>query len=315
MEDIVREAIEFYNAVRRENEIDLTGPPLWNYVLTPLEQTHVEEAIELLRKQGFTPVTGTYDQQSGTLTGIRASEAVVHNLDSFARRIQGLVDFAREHKFQLVDWNVEDQQPGGEEPSGADQRRIAAAPSGRITRQEIGAFACKVMALWMLVAAALGAGQAAWGIRTLMIERPLTGVSSSMAGYMIVAPVQALLAGIVLWCLAGALGRLMVRGDPSPIMGIELDAGQLLGVALAVFGVYLLVAGVRSLAYLVWDNWDCLGSLPVLLGRRSFHSYFWSMLIDLAAGLWLMLGSHGLVELRRRLGSDRLSSGAEGGLQ
>lgn len=130
MEDIVREAIEFYNAVRRENEIDLTGPPLWNYVLTPLEQTHVEEAIELLRKQGFTPVTGTYDQQSGTLTGIRASEAVVHNLDSFARRIQGLVDFAREHKFQLVDWNVEDQQPGGEEPSGADRAGSRPHPAG-----------------------------------------------------------------------------------------------------------------------------------------------------------------------------------------
>ena len=169
------------------------------------------------------------------------------------------------------------------------------------------------MALWMLVAAAL-----------VPAKRPGYSYPDDPA-----APyrrfvahgrlhdrraVQALLAGIVLGAWRARWGGSWARRIP-PIMGIEADAGQLLGVALVVFGVYLLVAGVRSLAYLVWDNWDCLGSLPVLLGRRSFHSYFWSMLIDLAAGLWLILGSHGLVELRRRLGSDRLSSGAEGGLQ
>ena len=168
-----------------------------------------------------------------------------------------------------------------------------------------------MIAVWLLVTAALGAGQAAWGIRILMVERPLSGVSSSMAVYMIVPPVQALLAGIVLWCLAGPIGRLMVPGNPSPITGIRLDAGQLLGVALAVFGVYLAVAGFRSLAYLLWDNWDSLGSLPVLLRRRSFHSSFWSMVIDLAAGIWLILGSRGLVELRRRLGSGPPPSGPE----
>jgi len=313
MADLVAEAIDFYNKIGREDRVDLISPLAWSYVLVPLDQTRVEEALDLLRQQGFASVVGTYDEQSGQLAEVCLSEAAVHTVDSFAERIRGLVDFARQHHFELTDWSIDDEGESAAEAGAGQQHPSAPKPSGRITRQEIGAFACKVIALWLFVEAAMDAGGAISVMYGLITQRPLAGPSLSTTIYWGLLPLHTLLGGVVLWCLAGVIGRRMVRRDPSPIVGIDFDAGQLLGVALVVAGIFLVVSGVKSFAYLVYYNWNYLDSLSALWGRSTFHARFWNIVIQFAAGFWLLFGFRGIVALLGRLRSERLANPPDDG--
>ena len=248
-----------------------------------------------------------YDKQSGQLAEVRLSENTVHTVDSFGERIRRLVDFAREYGFELIDWSIDD---GGQGDAGSDADKewpSEAPPSGRITRQEIGAFACKVIALWLLVEATINFGGAIAFIYESMEQHPLSGLSSPPVNWF-VSPLLQAAAALVLWCLSGVLGRRMVRRDPSPLAGIEglnFDGCQLMGVAFVVAGIFLAVAGMKTAVYVVCRYWNCLASWPAARDRPFFFAYLGSTIVDFSLGIWLILGIHGIVGVLRRQQGDR----------
>lgn len=140
--DIVAEALAFFNEVRGENDLDLASPLTWGYILGPLGEGQVEAVKEALGRQGFAGVAAVRQEGSESLHEVHFSEVRIHTPDSFAERIQGLADLARTHGCELLDWSIEadpggDDEPeseadGAEEPDGkpgpeadvADGRRI-----------------------------------------------------------------------------------------------------------------------------------------------------------------------------------------------
>ena len=107
MLDIVAEAIAFYNETRSEQVFHLTSILTWGYVLGPVNQEQVGPATAALGKLGFSGVKAIMQEEGQRQFEIHVSELRVHTADSFAARVKGLAEFARQNGFQILDWSVD----------------------------------------------------------------------------------------------------------------------------------------------------------------------------------------------------------------
>ena len=299
MTDLVAEANVFFNETREEGEFDLQSPLVWGYVLGPLRPEQVEPMVAAIHQRGFADVTPSAPE-CGEPPRIRIAERRTHTAESFAERIKILSELAAQHGCELLDWTLDSD----EESAVAAQ----AVPSGCLTRQEIGQFACKCFALWLLVQGAttgvyglLGAICAAFlPHRNSILEA--IGVAMIM---LVLVPGAQLIVGVLLWRGSGAIGRLMIRNDPTPLQHFRLDVRQLMILACMATGVFVFADEVRALFSLA--AW--LANLPLDLRPAQIWSNahwtqnFWPAIFGLALAVWLILGSRGIVRFVERLRS------------
>jgi hypothetical protein len=128
--DIVSEAAAFYNEVWDEDELDLASVLRWGYALGPLRPDQVDAVVAAVGRQGFTRIEAVPQDEDESLREVRFSEVRVHTPDSFAERVRGLAELARQHGCELLDWTIE-AEPGAGEPSPGRQLAFACHACGK----------------------------------------------------------------------------------------------------------------------------------------------------------------------------------------
>jgi hypothetical protein len=114
---------------------------------------------------------------------------------------------------------------------------------------------------------------------------------------------QFLLAGL-LWKKSALIARWLTVDGSLIILRAQLDADRVMQVVFAAMGLWLLVSGLRELSQYVlfavvavqshspfWEYWR----------NTVWRVHFWSTLVALAAGIYLMLGAKGIIRAMRYL--------------
>ena len=172
-----------------------------------------------------------------------------------------------------------------------------------MTRREIAALVCKVLALWMFALGVLhGTSAVVLAIATvgrLFIDEYAQWRWRAMFAYTGVPAVCQLVAGIVLWKMSGQLAGHMVSDDATPVTREDINAESVMSIAFATVGVFLLVPVLgdlaRSLVGLVRGDY----TLSDWASAR-WHPNLWSSIVVLAFAVWLILGSRGIVKVIHR---------------
>jgi hypothetical protein len=181
-----------------------------------------------------------------------------------------------------------------------------------MNRREIAALACKILALWLLTQAAtllvttvvaivtlasvLIAGQGRWNEAGLSA---LLGVLFGAGPTLVTAGI-----GVWLWKKANSMASRMVSDDPAPVASAQATREDLLGVAYSAMGMFILASSLPELGKTIAQLLVARG-----LGLQSYQMWqnptwqfrFWGGLSQIAIGLWLLLGSRGIVRALRKL--------------
>jgi len=197
----------------------------------------------------------------------------------------------------MSDVNPQIASPNGSQPAGSC-----------LTRLEIAELACKVIALWVFTQVAFTTVPFLLFILAAIFQ-PNPGKTILVTlGISAVVPLGGLIIGIFLWKKSRAVARRMVSEDPSPVIRTDFGKEHLLSIAFTVVGIYA-----------VWESMNGLFRIitQIFLFTREYglmDSGLWKdikweasvcgTLGSLGFGIWLLLGSRGIVRLLQRIRGD-----------
>lgn len=176
--------------------------------------------------------------------------------------------------------------------------------SGGMSRRELATIISKSLALLMFAQAAF---LSVSGIILIVFEictAPFRGLNDWYVVYtalILSIPTAAILiVGLIYWKNAFAIAGRMVSPDPTPVTSHPISVAEVMMVAFSTAGVFIFVKAVRDVVgmmYLV-HRYDLFE-----LNENGFWAdpRTWSALAELALGLWLILGSRGIVRAIRWL--------------
>jgi hypothetical protein len=179
-----------------------------------------------------------------------------------------------------------------------------------MSRSEIAAVACRLLAMVLFALAAMTAartlaetlvsGMGMTAFRHLLESLPanlsMIGQSALGGGSLIVGGMW-LLCGVVCWLRAENIALQMVGDDPEPVTSDRVTADEILAAGCRLIGMVILVGALRTAVSLAW--------LFVLSDPDSLAVFFESSngvtavqtLLETGLAVWLLLGTRGVVGL------------------
>ena len=175
-----------------------------------------------------------------------------------------------------------------------------------MSRREIATLACKIIAVYLFAQCLLYGGGVMLTIIYLGIEMVRTRFDTAL----LMTPLITLIPGLgigaigwLLWAKAEVIGARMVDGDPTPVMLTTATAGDLMSIALAVAGVFVLISGGQG----IFRKFAVMlsGRYPMAAYREdpAWIGELVGYVLEAAIGLWLIFGSRGISNMIRRLRS------------
>lgn len=172
---------------------------------------------------------------------------------------------------------------------------------GGMNRREIAALACKTLALLLFAQAAFISISSIVLILFAILAAPFRGWLNwdEISTLLILSiPVLAtLIVGLLYWKHSRAIASRMVSGSPEPVTALSITVQDITIVAFNTAGVFILVEGVREFVATVFRMHQFNSTVADLWS----HPQTWTALVQLAFGLWLVLGSQGIVRAVRWL--------------
>jgi len=110
--------------------------------------------------------------------------------------------------------------------------------------------------------------------------------------------------GVWLWNKADSVASRMVSDDPAPVTSAQATREDLLGVAYSAMGMFILASSLSELGKTIGQLLaaEHLGVQPHQMWQNSAWQFrFWGGLSQIGIGLWLLLGSRGIVRVLRKL--------------
>jgi hypothetical protein len=167
-----------------------------------------------------------------------------------------------------------------------------------MTRHEIATLVCKSIALGLFAYAAYSAIALAGFAILFFYSWLFDQFSSHYLGELLVLslPTLSMIAvGILYWKKADSIASRMVRKDARPVILEKVTVVDLMMVIFATVGLYTLVQGLHGVSQILY-----------LMNMEAFDGDFgnemvWSTTFKLGVGVWLMLGSRGVVNAIVRL--------------
>jgi hypothetical protein len=181
-----------------------------------------------------------------------------------------------------------------------------------MNRREIAALACRILALWLFTQAATSLVTTIVEVVTLFniwddITRGAnqSGISAPFGVLLGMSPTLVMIAiGVLLWKKADSVASRMVSDDPAPVTSAQATREDLLGVAYSAMGMFILASSLpelgRTIAQLLAADGVGLQNQQ-LWQNGAWQGRFWGELTQIAIGLWLLLGSRGIVRALRKL--------------
>jgi hypothetical protein len=217
------------------------------------------------------------------------------------------------------DFQAEPDDPSvpdpGAESAGAESHAASSAAggdvgrSGCLTRLEIAELACKILAVWALAQAALSITPL-FLLLFLAFSDPGRAFAASFSA---IIPVGEIIVGIFLWGYSRAIGRRMVRDDPMPVVSTDMDGEHLMSIAFAAIGIYAVWASsedfFRKAVQILYTCREEGITYADFWANDDWNASFFGTLGSLALGMWLLLGSRGIVRIVRRIqGKDQMTN-------
>lgn len=168
-----------------------------------------------------------------------------------------------------------------------------------MSRHELAVLACKILALWVVVQIAYLLENFLymifflfkWSISSNEADRNFA-MANVTFGVLVIG--LAIIAAI-LWYQAPRLAKSMVSQDPAPVTSGKLTMSDIMLVAFATLGIFILVNGLKeSVRLLLTGIW---GTEPFRAQWNNglWQAGFWAAVIQAALGAWLVFGSKGIV--------------------
>ncbi len=186
----------------------------------------------------------------------------------------------------MSDSTVSTENTAGLSYADARTDSPAVPPPEVMTRGEIGAIACRVIALWL----------GAQGVSSLisLASMSMSVINGGGAPVGVILQVLASAVGPIgvaagMWLYARPLGRQIVGGREAPVTSLAVSMGDAMSIAFAAVGLFWLVqvlqrVGLIGVMAAAKPNTGVLASSPELLGN----------LVLGGLSVWLILGSGGL---------------------
>jgi hypothetical protein len=205
---------------------------------------------------------------------------------------------------------------GAEPKSGVTssdaQREIAAnsvvlgasADGTCLTRFEIAVLACRILALWLFAEVVTNMSSLLLLVPAVLFGQGLREAFGA-AGIMPFFYIGTLIAAIFIWKKAPYLARRMVDDSSVPVRTVNMDQQNWMVLACTAIGLYALWNSsyglAQKLSQIIYFSRQYGFENADLLGNINWMSDLWAQLGSLAFGLWLLLGSRGVVRLIQRL--------------
>lgn len=160
--------------------------------------------------------------------------------------------------------------------------------------------ACRIVALLLAVRAVVPFANGVFSILAAIFWRDSPpGVALQVAGIYLVSVIVMILPAALLWFAAGPIASRMLRHAETR-SSMTFDAALLTDVAFKIIGVLLIVDAVPWTSTLIALTWSGQG----VFTQSTFKEYVPPLLgsaIKVALGLWLVLGTHGILRLIDRI--------------
>lgn len=184
-----------------------------------------------------------------------------------------------------------------ERPTESNDLQALQEGTGGMSRQEIAELICKTIALVLF---AQGTYHLIHTIVLLFVElSPILAILNGVSFYapdispLVLLPmVSPLILGWFFWKKSEAIARRMVPSNPSAAAGNTLSIQDLKILVFSALGVLVLIRGIQRLLAVVF----LVKSYSLVTSEFWFSPETWSGLLEFFIGLWLLLGSRGIVK-------------------
>ena len=162
-----------------------------------------------------------------------------------------------------------------------------------MTKREVAVLACKILGVYFFIVSLSG-----FAFTVSMVFANFSrGTEDSMSNVRfvgLVGPIPVIVLSILLWFLADRIAGRMVSGTEGSTEVSKLTAADIQAIAFSVVGMLVLTRFFPQLAQLIvnlsiLDRYDHAPMDAMTKGRIG------GLIVQLAIGLWLLLGSRGLV--------------------
>lgn len=164
-----------------------------------------------------------------------------------------------------------------------------------MNRREIAALICKTLALLMFAQAAFLSITGVVLIIFMFLTAPFHGwIDWNKFHELLILSiplVAVLVVGIIYWRESKSIATRMVSADPAPVTNLSITVQDVMMVAFSTAGLFILVDGVRDFIAIVF----LAHSFNSTTSEFWYNGQTWAALVQLGLGLWLVLGSHGIV--------------------
>jgi hypothetical protein len=175
-----------------------------------------------------------------------------------------------------------------------------------MTKREIAALAFRVLALWVFAQSATGLSIVATGLVSLLsgafgkMDQPsvLYGIAIGS-----VPPIVLFAMSAFLWTKADAIAIHLYSDEDTvqPSQGDAPATTDLLAIAFASIGMYILVLAIPEFSSHLAKPLIADVSLREVWADSGWRLIFWTKLLQVALGVWLMIGMRGIARFVKSL--------------
>jgi hypothetical protein len=168
-----------------------------------------------------------------------------------------------------------------------------------MSRREIAALACRILALWVFLQGIMNATGIVWLIyqNVLRFSRFQRDGYADLLGFTTVGGVifsAHLIIALLIWWRASSIAARMVSEDPSPVSGVGLSRRDALAIGFPIAGACVLLSNSPALLNAVVQLYRVSLGFPQI---PRMQIELWGTVFQAALGLLLMFGGRWLARL------------------
>lgn len=170
-----------------------------------------------------------------------------------------------------------------------------------MNRRELAVLICKSLSLLIFAYSAILAVVGLLTILSMLLMSPLrewTDWTEIYIGLVVLVPSLApAIVATVYWKKSDMIASLMTSDNSDPVATVPITVQDVMLVTFSTVGIFILCSGVKEFVSMMFIIHEFGG-----LDDRIWESpRVWNAIVELGFGLWLLLGSHGIVQVIRWL--------------
>jgi len=179
-----------------------------------------------------------------------------------------------------------------------------------MTKRELAALACKVLALWILAKGVQDIVYVLMILRDMVVDVGDYGIARTLLSIALFSlpGVVPIVFAVIVWKKADSLAGRMVEPDEGQPVSYEISGNGLLAIAIVAIGVALLVFAIPDLVGAAWTWFAWSEASPWPRNPAPLLRAIAKMIV----GLWLIVGTRRIVRVLAKVRTIGLDKGPNG---